>query len=91
MSETAAQWRITPHLHVDGEGNRWWLRWPDGTAYGGPFKTAAAAKRELTLMRQDERFYAGQQWPETFRKRVLQNAANTDNTPSQAADESRQK
>ena len=42
---------MTQHLHVDGHGERWYICWPDGDKYAGPYKTAAAAKGQLTRMK----------------------------------------
>ncbi len=39
------------HLLVDGSGDKWYVVWPDGEIFMGPYKTSPAAKSELTKLK----------------------------------------
>ncbi len=38
-------------LLVDGYEDKWFICWPDLTKFSGPYKTASAAKAELTKIK----------------------------------------
>jgi hypothetical protein len=40
-------------LTVDGHNTKWYIVWPDGVAYDGPFNTPSSAKRELTKLKKE--------------------------------------
>lgn len=42
---------FTYHLLVDGSEDKWYIVWSDLSHYAGPYKTAGAAKGELTKLK----------------------------------------
>lgn len=58
MGETAEQvdsddvnLSVFRHLLVDGHADKWYITWPDGSAFMGPYKLARTAKSELTKLK----------------------------------------
>jgi hypothetical protein len=39
------------HLYVDGHKDKWYIVWPDGDTFSGPYKRSQDAKSELTKLR----------------------------------------